>query len=105
MTITPERIPTDANPFDSPKFSTTVSAYARIAWLCLSIARTRGHRTRAGARARAPPFIDPPGYTRHRPEATLLYQLVERYHPELVAARDGRVVGFRNTCRTNSPRI
>jgi hypothetical protein len=24
------------------------------------------------ARARAPPFIDPPGHTRHRPEATLL---------------------------------
>jgi Transposase zinc-binding domain len=40
------------------------------------------------ARARAPPFIDPPGYTRHRPEATLLYRLVERYYPELVAARD-----------------
>jgi len=26
-----------------------------------------------------PSFIDPPGYTRHRPEATLFYQLVERY--------------------------
>ena len=24
---------------------------------------------------RAPPFIDPPGYARHRPEQTLLYQL------------------------------
>jgi hypothetical protein len=36
----------------------------------------------------APPFIDPPGYTRHRPEATLLYQLIERYYPELVAARE-----------------
>jgi hypothetical protein len=32
-------------------------------------------------RARAPPFLDPPGYARHRPEATLLYQLVERHHP------------------------
>jgi hypothetical protein len=34
------------------------------------------------ARARrlcAPPFIDPPGYARHRPEATLLYQLVEQH--------------------------
>jgi ribosomal protein S27E len=39
-------------------------------------------------RARAPPFIDPPGYARHRPEATLLYQLVERYYPEFVAARE-----------------
>ena len=28
------------------------------------------------ARPRAPPFIDPPGYARHRPETTLLYQLV-----------------------------
>ena len=32
-------------------------------------------------RARAPPFLDPPGYARHRPEATLLYQLVERHYP------------------------
>jgi hypothetical protein len=42
---------------------------------------------RAG-RPRAPPFIDPPGYARHRPEETLLYQLVERYYPELVVARE-----------------
>ena len=40
------------------------------------------------SRPRAPPFIDPPGYAEHRPEATLLYQLVERHQPELVAARD-----------------
>ena len=40
------------------------------------------------ARPRAPPFIDPPGYFRHRPEATLLYALVERHFPELVAARE-----------------
>ncbi len=39
-------------------------------------------------RPRAPPFIDPPGYVRHRPEATLLYPLVERYYPELVATRE-----------------
>ncbi len=39
-------------------------------------------------RPRAPPFIDPPGYARHRPEATLLYQLVERYYPEFAAARE-----------------
>ena len=32
-------------------------------------------------RERAPPFLDPPGYARHRPEATLLYQLVERHYP------------------------
>jgi hypothetical protein len=40
------------------------------------------------ARPRAPPFIDPPGYARHRPEATLLYQVIERHYPELVAARE-----------------
>ncbi len=40
------------------------------------------------ARPRAPPFIDPPGYVRHRPEATLLYELVERHYPELAAARE-----------------
>jgi ribosomal protein S27E len=40
------------------------------------------------ARLRAPPFIDPPGYARHRPEETLLYQLVERYCPEFVTARE-----------------
>jgi len=39
-------------------------------------------------RPRAPPFVDPPGYVRHRPEATLLYQLVERYYPEFVTARE-----------------
>lgn len=32
-------------------------------------------------RERAPPFLDPPGYARHRPEAALLYQLVERHYP------------------------
>ena len=36
----------------------------------------------------APPFIDPAGYVRHRPEETLLYQLVERYCPKLVAERE-----------------
>lgn len=40
------------------------------------------------ARPRAPAFVDPPGYTRHRSEATLLCQLVERYYPEFVAARE-----------------
>ena len=32
-------------------------------------------------RPRAPPFLDPPGYGRHRPEATLLYQLVQQHYP------------------------
>ena len=31
-------------------------------------------------RPRAPPFLDPPGYARHRPEATLLHQLVEQHY-------------------------
>ena len=30
---------------------------------------------------RAPPFLDPPGYARHRPESTLLYRLVEQHYP------------------------
>lgn len=40
------------------------------------------------ARPRAPPFIDPLGYARHRPEATLLYRLAERHYSELDALRD-----------------
>ena len=32
-------------------------------------------------RKRAPAFVDPPGYARHRPETTLLYQLVEQHYP------------------------
>ena len=36
------------------------------------------------ARPGAPTFIDPPGYARHRPEATLLYDIVERHYPEFV---------------------
>jgi hypothetical protein len=35
----------------------------------------------AAPRARAPAFVDPPGYARHRPETTLLYQLVEQHYP------------------------
>ena len=31
--------------------------------------------------SRAPPFVEPPGYTRHRPESTLLYQLVDQHYP------------------------
>jgi hypothetical protein len=38
-------------------------------------------------RPRAPAFLDPPGYARHRPETTLLYQLVELHYP---AFRDMR---------------
>jgi hypothetical protein len=32
-------------------------------------------------RPRAPPILDPPGCVRHRPEATLLYQLVGQHFP------------------------
>jgi len=39
---------------------------------------------------RAPPFVEPPGYARHRPESTPLYQLVEQHYP---AFRDGPVRG------------
>jgi hypothetical protein len=48
------------------------------------------------ARPRAPPFIDPPGYVRHRPEATLLYHIVERHYPAFVIAREaaGRPLPF-----------
>ncbi len=38
-------------------------------------------------RPRAPPFLDPPGYARHRPDATLLYQLVEQHYPAFRAQR------------------
>jgi len=54
----------------------------------------------AAARARrphAPPFIDPPGYGRHRPEQTLLFQLVEQHYPpfrELRAAADRPLPDF-----------
>jgi ribosomal protein S27E len=54
----------------------------------------------AAARARqspSPPFIDPPGYGRHRPERTLLYQLVEQHYPtfrELRAAADRPLPDF-----------
>ena len=40
------------------------------------------HAAARARRARAPAFIDPPAYARHRPETTQLYQLVERYWPE-----------------------
>jgi hypothetical protein len=42
---------------------------------------------RSAAR-RTPPFVDPPGYTQHRPEQTLLYRLVEQHYPAFVAARE-----------------
>jgi hypothetical protein len=41
-----------------------------------------------GVARRAPPFIDPPGYSRHRPEETLLYQLVEEHYPAFAAERE-----------------
>lgn len=36
---------------------------------------------------RAPPFIDPPGYARHRPEHTLLYQIIEQHYAAFREAR------------------
>ncbi|MGH8224012.1 MAG: hypothetical protein ACREQZ_13675, partial [Woeseiaceae bacterium] len=44
--------------------------------------------TSGARRPRAPPFIDPPGYAQHRPEETLLYQLVEQRYPAFLAARE-----------------
>jgi len=44
--------------------------------------------SRRPAWRRAPPFIDPPGYARHRPEETLLYRLVEEHYPAFLAARE-----------------
>jgi hypothetical protein len=43
-------------------------------------------------RPRAPPFLDPPGYARHRPESTLLYRLVEQHYPAFreLRAESGR---------------
>jgi Transposase zinc-binding domain len=52
--------------------------------VCCVPARCRDAFVFDAARARAaPPFLDPPGYARHRPEATLLYQLVQRHYPGL----------------------
>jgi len=42
---------------------------------------TRAMHAAAAAGARAPAFVDPPGYARHRPETTLLFQLVEQHDP------------------------
>lgn len=43
---------------------------------------------------RAPSFIEPPGYARHRPESTLLYRLVEQHYPVLreLRAQQGRAL-------------
>ncbi len=42
---------------------------------------------------RAPPFVEPSGYARHRPENTLLYQLVEQHYP---AFREMRAMAGRS---------
>ena len=42
---------------------------------------------------RAPLFVEPPGYARHRPESTLLYQLVEQHYP---AFREMRAMAGRS---------
>lgn len=44
-------------------------------------------------RLRAPPFVEPPGYARHRPESTLLYQLVAQHYP---AFREMRAIAGRS---------
>jgi len=36
------------------------------------------YMARRGASRHGPSFLDPPGFARHRPKATLLYQLVEQ---------------------------
>ena len=48
-------------------------------------------------RPTSPAFLDPPGYARHRPERTLLYQLVEQHYPafrELRAAAERPLPDF-----------
>jgi hypothetical protein len=45
------------------------------------------HAATSAHRPRAPSFVDPPGYARHRPEATLLYQLVEQHYPAFCELR------------------
>jgi hypothetical protein len=67
---------------------------------------TRAMSAAAGARrTRAPPFVDPSGYARHRPESTLLYRLVEQHHPAFRALRaeTGRPLPG-PTCSRNSRR-
>ena len=59
-------------------FVATLAADGCVVSWSGSLARTRSHGERAGA----PAFIDPPLYARHRPEATLLYELVERRYRE-----------------------
>ena len=63
------------------------------------------------ARPRAPPFIDPPGYARHRPEETPLYQLGAALSRVRRCARSGwssaaeiRVGGMRGASQVRPPR-
>ena len=44
-------------------------------------------------RPRAPPVVEPPGYARHRPENTLLHQLVAQHNP---AFREMRAMAGRS---------
>jgi len=50
------------------------------------------HAAAWAQRPRAPPFIDPSGFARHRPGNTLLYQLVEQHYQDFreLRAREGR---------------
>ncbi len=45
--------------------------------------------------SQAKDFIAPPGYSRHRPEATLLYQLVAEHYPKFRAGQRQPVGGDR----------
>lgn len=59
----------------------------------------------AGARRpRTPPFINPPGYARHRAEVTQPYQIVEQYYPEFLATREA-ANRRPDSCRISSRRI
>jgi hypothetical protein len=56
-------------------------------------------------RPRAPPFLDPPGYGRHRPEATLLYQLIEQHYPAFCELRADDQPRSPLRCHPPQPRI
>ena len=46
----------------------------------LAVGRKQEAQRKQATSRRTPPFIDPPGYARYRPEATLLYRLVEEHY-------------------------
>src|SRR5689334_18301406 len=78
---------TDRNPGDSLRFTPREGGHGGVASPRSPIARTRSHGERGGAPACATVYRSA-GHARHRPEATLLYQIVERHYPEFVAVRE-----------------